>query len=238
MSPNYRVNDSILGRIERPALAWIAQRLPAWLTPDHLTAFGFLGALISAAGYVASNHSIDFLWLSCLGLAMNWWGDSLDGTLARTRAIERPRFGFFVDQTSDLFAQAILFFALGASRCAHFAISCLGLIALQMGLAYSLIILHVRDSFRITYLGIGITEIRVLLIAGNLIMLASNAVEPGNLVKILAVPLPPWTIFDLVICLLTSAGLLTFALLAIAEGRRLRWVDHGEIDDGTSKENG
>ena len=230
-----RINDSLLGALERPTLAWMVQTLPKWVTPDQLTAFGFIGALVAAAGYIASSWSIQFLWFACLGLTMNWWGDSLDGTLARYRSIERPRYGFFVDQTSDIFSQALLFLALGASPCTHFAISCLGLIALQMALAYSLIVLHVRDSYRITYLGIGITEIRVLLIAGNLIFLVAKRGHAGGFSNVIAYPLPPWTIFDVVICLLAGSAMLTFSMLAVAEGMRLRRVDHGSVSDGTSK---
>ena len=101
MSPLQRVNDSVLGALERPALAWMAVRLPAAVVPDHLTAFGAVGAVLTAAGYVLSRRSLSWLWLACAGLFINWLGDSLDGTLARLRHIERPRYGFFIDHTSD-----------------------------------------------------------------------------------------------------------------------------------------
>src|SRR5580700_10238488 len=124
-----RLNDSVLGALERPALKWMADRLPTRVIPNHLTVIGVLGALLTAAGFVLSRRSLSWLWLANVGLVVNWLGDSLDGTLARRRRIERPRFGFFVDHTSDLFSQVIIFLSIGLSPCAHFTVACLGLIA-------------------------------------------------------------------------------------------------------------
>src|ERR1700731_3545478 len=104
-----RVNNSVLGGLERPALSWVVNRLPKWVLPNHLTIIGVSGALLAGAGFVLSRWSMAWLWLATFGLLANWFGDSLDGTLARLRLIERPRFGFFVDHTSDLFSQVIIF---------------------------------------------------------------------------------------------------------------------------------
>jgi len=93
MNSPQRINNSVLGAWERPALAWMAARLPATVVPDQLTALGVLGALLTAASYVLSRWSLAWLYLACLGLLLNWLGDSLDGTLARLRRIERPRYG-------------------------------------------------------------------------------------------------------------------------------------------------
>lgn len=90
-----RVNKILLGPIERPALSWLAQKMPAWVTPDKLTITGFLGTILVAVSYVLTNQNHAFLWLASLGLVINWFGDSLDGTLARYRKIERPQYGFF-----------------------------------------------------------------------------------------------------------------------------------------------
>jgi len=96
-----RVNKILLGPLERPALAWLAKKMPAWVTPDTLTVTGFLGTILVAVSYVLTNQHHAFLWLASLGLVINWFGDSLDGTLARYRNIERPRYGFFVDHAMD-----------------------------------------------------------------------------------------------------------------------------------------
>jgi archaetidylinositol phosphate synthase len=167
-----RINQSILGGWEKPALSWMADRLPPRIVPDHLTIAGVIGALLTAAGYILSRWSLAWLWLGCLGLLMNWLGDSLDGTLARRRGIERPRYGFFIDHSTDMLSQTVIFLSLGVSPCAHFGVACLGLIAFLMMFVYTLIGAQVHNVMRITYLGFGATEIRALLLLGNLLVMA------------------------------------------------------------------
>ena len=222
--PAKRINDSVLGAMERPTLIWMASRLPAWTTPDQLTAFGFAGALLAAVGYVGSRSSITMLWLACLGLVMNWLGDSLDGTLARVRRIERPRYGFFVDHASDLFAQPIVFLGLGLSPCARFEVACLGLVAFLMAFVYTMIYAEVRDTMRITYFGFGPTEIRVLLVLGNLITATFGVIDLAEWIGLLK-PLRPVSIFDLLIAVLSVITVVALALLAFAEGRQLSRED-------------
>jgi archaetidylinositol phosphate synthase len=224
MKPMQRINDSLLGAWERPALAWVAARLPASVVPDHLTALGVSGSLLTVAGYVMSRGSLTWLWLACAGLLVNWFGDSLDGTLARVRRIERPRYGFFIDHTSDLFCQIITFLALGASPLAHFGVACLGLITFLLAFVYSLINAHARATMRITYFYFGPTEIRALLLAGNLLVLAGGVID-----------LRPWlpplpgsggiSIHDFSIALLSLAGVTVIALHAIGDGRALATED-------------
>ncbi len=103
MKPHQRVNDILLGPLERPALAWLAAHMPAWVSPDTLTGIGVLGAVIIFLSYSLSNVHSGFLWLASLGFVINWFGDSLDGTLARYRRCERPKYGYFIDHTVDAF---------------------------------------------------------------------------------------------------------------------------------------
>jgi phosphatidylglycerophosphate synthase len=219
-----RVNDSFLGPWERPALAWIAARMPAAIVPDQLTAFGVLGAFLTAAGYVLSRWSLTWLWLASAGLLINWFGDSLDGTLARVRRIERPRYGFFIDHTSDLFCQVITFVSLGVSPLAHFGAACLGLITFLLAFVYSLITAHARATMRITYFYFGPTEIRALLLLGNLLTLPAGVV-------VLDPWLPPLpgagsvTLHDFGIALLSLAGLTAIGAVAIGDARALAAED-------------
>jgi archaetidylinositol phosphate synthase len=219
-----RLNDSVLGVLERPALAWMADRLPAWVLPNHLTVLGVLGALLTASGFILSRWTLSWLWLACLGLVANWLGDSLDGTLARRRRIERPRFGFFVDHTSDFFSQGIIFLSIGVSPCAHFAVACLGLIAFLMGFVYTLIGAQVRNTMRITYFGFGPTEIRALLLLGNLCILAFGMVHLQIRFAPLAV-FGPASGHDVVISILSVVSVGVIAVLAIREGRALAVLD-------------
>ena len=92
-----RIQESILSKLEKKALEWLSARMPKWVTPDFLTGIGLAGAVIASAGYILSNWGKGFLWLSSIGFVVNWYGDSLDGTLAREKSslfltsnIQRP----------------------------------------------------------------------------------------------------------------------------------------------------
>src|SRR5574340_743958 len=165
-----RVNDILLGPLERPALKWMANNMPSWVTPDILTTIGVLGAIITMASYILTNVSNAFLWLASLGFVMNWFGDSLDGTLARERKIQRPIYGFFIDHTVDGFVTVMIFVGLGLTPHVSYVIASLALIGY---LLLSIIVL-VRTSavgeFKISYGKLGPTEIRLLAILLNMLM--------------------------------------------------------------------
>lgn len=219
-----RVNNSVLGVWERPALAWMAARLPAAVVPDHLTALGALGALLTAAGYAMSRWSLSWLLLACGGLLVNWLGDSLDGSLARLRRIERPRYGFFIDHTSDLFCQTATFISLGASPLAHFAVACLGLIAFLVAFVYTLITAQACGTMRITYLYFGPTEIRALLFAGNILTLVVGVVDLRHWLPFLP-DIGAVSIHDAFIVLLSMVGVAVIGLLAVGDARALAVED-------------
>lgn len=162
-----RVNDILLGPLERPALQWLSAHMPAWITPDVCTAIGVLGALVIAIGYVLSNLHPNYLWLASFGFAVNWFGDSLDGTLARYRHIERPKFGFFVDHTTDAFCQAVIFFGLGLSPYVGFNVACVTLVGYLMLATLAYVRTCVVGEFKISYGRLGPTEIRALAILLN-----------------------------------------------------------------------
>jgi archaetidylinositol phosphate synthase len=224
LKPVLRVNDSFLGPIERPALAWVAARMPAAIVPDHLTVLGVVGSLLTTAGYLLSRGSLTWLWLASVGLCINWFGDSLDGTLARVRRIERPRYGFFIDHTSDLFCQIITFLALGLSPLAHFGVACLGLITFLLAFVYSLITAYARATMRITYFFFGPTEIRALLLLGNLLTLAGGVVDMRPWLRLLP-GTGEITIHDFGITLLSLAGVIAIAMHAIPDARTLAAED-------------
>jgi archaetidylinositol phosphate synthase len=211
-----RVNDSVLGALERPLLAWLAKSMPSRIIPNHLTFVGVSGALLAAVGFCLTPWSIRSLWIASIGLVANWFGDSLDGTLARYRGIERPRFGFFVDHTCDLFSQAVIFLSIGLSACAHFASACLALITFLMAFVFTLIGTQVRNTMRITYFGFGPTEIRVLLLIGNLFVLAFGVIDVHAL--FLPFIVIDWvSLHDVVMCFMSVAGIVLLAVLAIRD---------------------
>jgi archaetidylinositol phosphate synthase len=162
-----RVNRILLGPLERPALKWLAAHMPAWITPDACTAIGMLGALGIMISYALTALSRDYLWLASLFFVVNWFGDSLDGTLARYRQIERPVYGFFLDHTVDAATEVMIFLGLGLTPYVSFTAASLALI----GYLLLSVLVYIRTSavgeFKISYGRLGPTEIRVLAILLN-----------------------------------------------------------------------
>jgi phosphatidylglycerophosphate synthase len=165
-----RVNDILLGPLERPALRWLAAHLPAWVTPDHCTAIGVLGAVGIMVSYGLSGLNPNFLWLASFFFVVNWFGDSLDGTLARYRHIERPIYGFFLDHTVDAVVEVMIFLGFGLSPHISYVPASLALIAYLI----LSVLVYVRTSavgeFKISYSRLGPTEIRALAILLNMWM--------------------------------------------------------------------
>jgi phosphatidylglycerophosphate synthase len=222
-----RVNDILLGPLERPALKWLAEHMPAWVTPDILTLTGMMGAALTLISYVLTNFSSGFLWLASLGFLINWFGDSLDGTLARTRKIERPIFGFFIDHTVDGFITVMIFLGLGMTPHVSYVIASLALI----GYLLLSVIVFVRTSsvgeFKISYGKLGPTEIRVLAIMLNIYMffggIQTYSLELGSFGLVSFSPYDIWVG-------IIAAILFTFAInTAITQTRRLANIDKGQL---------
>ena len=131
-----RVNTSWVIPVERPLVGWIAAETPVAVTPDHLTLTGFVGALICGLSYGVSWLSPAFIVARQRGLIINWFGDSLDGTLARFRNIERPRYGFFIDSAIGFAFSDVHLLRIGASPYMRFDVACLGLIAYLMATCF------------------------------------------------------------------------------------------------------
>ncbi|MGH2535914.1 MAG: CDP-alcohol phosphatidyltransferase family protein [Candidatus Promineifilaceae bacterium] len=167
INPHKRINDILLGPLERPALRWLAAQMPAWVNPDILTLIGIGGSALIFSGYVLTNLSAGFLWLASLGFVVNWLGDSLDGTLARHRLIERPKYGYFVDHTVDAFSQFLIFSGLGLSPYVNFSVASLGLIGYLMMSVYVYVNTYVTGQFKISYGKLGPTEMRLFAILIN-----------------------------------------------------------------------
>ena len=160
---NVRINESFLAVAEKAALMALVRRLPGSVTPDHLTAVGLLGAMLAATGYLACWFSNWFLILIVFGLFLNWFGDSLDGTLARFRRIERPHYGYFIDHSTDLIAQTLIVIGLGLSPYFSLASSLLVLSLYLLMSSYTYLRVVTESVHRLSYGGMGATEFRLLL---------------------------------------------------------------------------
>jgi len=191
-----------LARVEKRVLTWLARRVPASWLPDHLTIIGMLGAIWVGAAYVMSRHDPAWLWMASLGLAINWFGDSLDGTLARVRRIQRPRYGFYLDHLTDALAILALGLGLGLSPYMLLATS-LSIVIAYMLLSINIYLeAHVFGTFRLGYNRFGPTEGRLVLVALN-----TFAVIVGPV---------PFRVFGVAGTIFDVAGILaSFAMLAM-----------------------
>jgi archaetidylinositol phosphate synthase len=171
-SPLLRINHISLGPFERVALPWMAKRLPSWVTPDHLTYVGQFAALLIGVSYWLTHFSLNWLWLTNAAFVLHWWGDSLDGTLARVRHIERERYGFFMDHYSDAIAVFLICLGMGLSPIMDLRIALFLIIGYYAMMMLVYLVSLARDVFKISFGGIGPTEVRIVTIAVNTLVWA------------------------------------------------------------------
>ncbi len=170
IQPPTRIQQNILARGERRVLNWLCARLPGWVTPDQLTALGFAGAVLVAAGYMLSWIDDEWLGLSLAGYIVNWFGDSLDGSLARWRHIERPSYGYFVDHSVDGLAIVLIVGGIGASPYFRLDVALFGAIGYLLLAIHTFLSAKVLGEFRLSYMAGGPTELRLMLMAMTMIM--------------------------------------------------------------------
>lgn len=162
-----RIQTSVLNAAEKKVLVWLAERQPRWMTSDKLTFIGVAGAIVVAVGYVLSNYNINWLWLSTAGFFLNWYGDSLDGTLARVRGTQRPIYGFYLDHNIDGITIAIMCIGAGLSDMLNLYVA-MGVLVVYLLLSISVYInAHLKGEFKLTYAGMGPTEFRLIVMIVN-----------------------------------------------------------------------
>jgi len=172
-----RIQESFVAGVEERTLLWLAQRTPVWIHSDHLTILGFISQCLAGVCYVLARRNPDALLLGIVCLALNWLGDSLDGTLARVRNRQRPRYGFYVDHVTDTIAAFFLMGGLALSGYVHPGIALGMLVAFLMLSIEAYLATYTLGRFRLSYWKFGPTEIRILLAAGNLALLKHPAIK-------------------------------------------------------------
>lgn len=173
--PGLRVNESLLAERERRVLRGIASLLPAWCTPNGMTLLGVAGGAVVILGYALSRSAPVWLWLANLGLVIHWLGDSLDGTLARQRGIERPRYGFYLDQVIDALGNVMIAFGVGLSPAARLDVALFVLATFHM-LSIQVYVRAIVDrEFHLAVGRLGPTEMRLGIIIMNLGILMFGA---------------------------------------------------------------
>jgi len=166
-----RVHNALTAKVEKRFLTWMALRMPEEINPDHLTALGFAAQILAGGAYALSSRDGRFLWLVNFFLAVNWFGDSLDGTLARVRNRQRPRYGFYVDHIADTFGAFALMAGLGCSGYAHWQIAAGMLVCFYALSIESYLATYTTGRFYLSHGLFGPTEIRILLAIGNVLIL-------------------------------------------------------------------
>jgi archaetidylinositol phosphate synthase len=216
--PASRIQKNVMAQSERKILNWLCMRMPSAITPDWLTGIGVVGAGIVFIGYLSSRIDPAFFWLATLGLVVHWFGDSLDGSLARYRGIERPSYGYFLDQSVDAISIFLIMTGLGLSA----------YIRLEMGLwfllGYLMLCLHVvlcRDvtgRHQMSFLGFGPTEMRMGLIGLNSWMFFA-----GNLKVVIGSE--TFSSYDFILCASGTISICVFVVNMLKVARRLRRED-------------
>jgi phosphatidylglycerophosphate synthase len=207
-----RVHTSVLAAAEKRCLIWMAERLPPAINSDHLTCLAGLAMAAAGVCYALGPTSTIAMLVAILLLAVNWFGDSLDGTVARVRHHERPRYGFYVDHVLDVLG--ILFLLIGFSVGGFMT----PLVAAGFLLAYYLLMVeialatHAAGTFRISFWKFGPTELRILLAVGTLQLLRSPHVTLFG---------ERWLLFDVGGVVAIAALVLTFLVSAVRTGRLL-----------------
>lgn len=172
-----RIQTSILNGLEKKALIWLAERQPKWVSSDMLSLVGCLGALMIGVGYALTSISPAFLWLASAGFIVNWYGDSLDGTLARVRNKQRPIYGYYLDHTLDCINEMVICIGLGMSPLMDMRIALLILLAYFLMTINVSVNAHLKGEFRLTYAKLGPTEVRIIGIIANTLLVLSPALR-------------------------------------------------------------
>ncbi|HEX6212838.1 MAG TPA: CDP-alcohol phosphatidyltransferase family protein [Methylomirabilota bacterium] len=212
-----RVHTSLLAAAEKRLLVWLAGRLPRRITPDHLTALGAAAMVGAGLVFAAARHTPWALAFIPVLLAVNWFGDSLDGTLARVRRQQRPRYGFYLDHVVDIVNATVLFGGMSVSGLVSPWIAAALLVGYLLLCAESFLATHALGVFRISFSWFGPTELRILLSAGALAVMARPEVMPFGL--------GPYRLFDVGGFIGAAGMLMAFAISAARNTRELHTAE-------------
>lgn len=177
LKESVRIQNSILNTLEKRALVYMAGKMPAWVTSDMMTLVGCVGSVMICIGFILTAYSINWLWLSIAGLVVNWFGDSLDGTIARVRNTQRPVYGYYLDHTMDVVNEILMFVGLGLSPLVHLNLALAAFIcylALTLNVSMNS---HLRGEFKLTYAKFGPTEFRLVVIIVCLLFIFVPAIR-------------------------------------------------------------
>lgn len=181
MTEHRREHHSILAAAEKRLLICIARKIPSRIHSDHLTSLALAAMALAGAAFAAARWDRRALWLVVVALALNWFGDSLDGTLARVRRAERPRYGFYVDHVLDIVGATLLLAGLACSTFMYPGVALALLVAYLLVAGEVFLATAVRGVFSMSFAGVGPTELRILIAAGAVALFRDPHVGVGPL---------------------------------------------------------
>lgn len=174
MQPMKRIQGNIVNRQERRFLDWACGWMPSSITSDHLTALGVFGAVMVLVGYVGERVDPRFLWLSALGYVVHWFGDSLDGSLARFRNVTRPRYGYFLDHSVDALCVLMMFGGFGLTSYVRLDVALFVVLGYYALMIHVFLKNHVTNTLQLSFILLGPTELRMIFVAITLWMYAQG----------------------------------------------------------------
>ena len=214
-----RIQENWLAARERRLLNWLCSRMPPWVTPDRLTFLGMVGAFMIFVGYVASGLAASWLLLAIAGYVVQWFGDSMDGSIARYRHIERPSYGYFIDHSCDGLATLLILAGIGLSPFVTMDVALVALAGYLLLSIHAYLSARVLGEFKLSYLAAGPTELRLMLIALTVMMMALGS-GPGIFGALSG--------FDVFVGAAGTILILLFIIQTIITGRRLAQAERGE----------
>lgn len=211
-----RIQMNWLAGRERLLLNWMCARMPRWVTPDKLTSLGMIGAFMIFTGYAASNLRPAWLLLAIAGYVVQWFGDSMDGSLARYRHIERPSYGYFIDHSCDGLATLLILAGIGLSPFVTMDVAMIALAGYLLLSIHAYLSARVLGEFKLSYLSAGPTELRLVLIALTVMMMVLGS-GPGLFGL--------WSGFDIFVGVAGAILIALFVGQTLVTGQRLAEKD-------------
>jgi phosphatidylglycerophosphate synthase len=210
------MQTNVLAASEKRLLLRLCGMLPNWVQPDQLTAAGMVGSAAIFAGYAASNLGAGWLLVTLAGYVLQWLGDSLDGSLARFRHIERPSYGYFLDHSCDGVTTFLILAGIGVSPYVRMDVALLGLVGYLLLSVHAFLCARVIGELKLTYAAAGPTELRLMLIALTVAMMVQGS-GPGVFGSVSG--------FDIFLGVVGSILILLFVVHTVGVARRLAKTD-------------
>lgn len=217
--PPVRHQNNVLAANERRLLTWLCARLPRFITPDLLTLLALASAALVCIAYALSNLGDGWLWLAVAGYLGHWFGDSLDGSLARYRKIERPSYGYFIDHSSDGLTTFIMLGGFGLSPYIRLDVALFAVVAYLLLSIHSFLLARVSGDFPMSHAGMGPTEARILLISLTVAMYFTGSTS---------LIMGQFSVFDIIFIALTGVLLMMFFTSTARAGLKLARRDKAE----------